>query len=249
MKHHIIVADPAWNFSDGLTMDSVKRGASSQYDVLDFKAIKALPVERVCADDALLALWVPSSMLVEGLEVMEAWGFKHKQTFIWVKVKVNPFEGIIKAIKKDSFNNGKTPLNQTLFSSIKNTIESFDLNDALRFGMGRLLRNTHEIALIGTKGKIYSKLKNKSQRTVHFYKALKHSAKPEGLQDKLDIMFKGSRTAKLEMFARRQRKGWTCVGNEVEGPHFGEDIRDSLDRLSNTRKRKTNESSTTQLQL
>jgi N6-adenosine-specific RNA methylase IME4 len=32
-------------------------------------------------------------------------------------------------------------------------------------------------------------------------------------------------TEKLEMFARRIRPGWTCIGNEVCN---GEDIRDSL---------------------
>ena len=39
---------------------------------------------------------------------------------------------------------------------------------------------------------------------------------------------------KLEMFARRQRKNWICVGNEVDGiGSKGEDIFDSIERLKN----------------
>ncbi len=93
--------------------------------------------------------------------------------------------------------------------------------------MGRLFRQTHEICLIGTNNnKIYKKLKNKSQRSVSFGENLKHSAKPEHLQNSLDEMFPG--TEKLEMFARRHRKDWLCVGNEICN---GEDIRDSLKNL------------------
>ena len=97
---------------------------------------------------------------------------------------------------------------------------------ALAFGMGRLFRQTHEICLIGTSNnKIYKLLENKSQRSVCFAENLKHSAKPEALQNSLEIMF--PKAEKLEMFARRTRSGWTCLGNEIDG----QDIRDALIKL------------------
>ena len=67
MKANVVIADPAWSFSDALTMSDIKRGASSNYPVLSNKAIKELDVESIVADDAVLALWVPSSLLQDGL--------------------------------------------------------------------------------------------------------------------------------------------------------------------------------------
>jgi N6-adenosine-specific RNA methylase IME4 len=172
----------------------VKRSAQSQYATLSLSEIKDLKV-RELADPAgcLLALWVPSVMLEDGLAVMKSWGFKLKQTYVWVKVK-------------------------------KNSSRCEDPDDALAFGMGRLFRQTHEIALIGTSGKsIYPKLKSHSQRSVSHDVNVRHSVKPETLQDKLDVMFPDCK--KLELFARRNRVDWTCLGDGVTG----RDIRDSID--------------------
>src|SRR5690606_15124530 len=69
----------------------------------------------------------------------------------------------------------------------------------------------------------------KSQRSVHFGFNSKHSAKPEDLQDMLDKMFPNGN--KLEMFARRQRPGWWCIGNE-NLMTLNEDIAISLKKLS-----------------
>lgn len=53
----------------------------------------------------------------------------------------------------------------------------------------------------------------------------RHSQKPEAIQDRIERLVPGPY---LELFARRQRPGWTCLGNEVDGL----DIRDSLARLA-----------------
>ena len=93
--------------------------------------------------------------------------------------------------------------------------------------MGRLFRNCHEICLIGINNNgVYKKLKNKSQRTVSFAPNFKHSKKPEKLQDSLELMFPSGNY--LELFARRERNNWTCLGNQI-----GEklDIRESIKKL------------------
>lgn len=207
MKFRVVVADPCWNFSDHLTMSDVKRGAKSNYPVLTTKEIKKLPVKRLAAKDAILALWCPSSLIPDGLDTMKSWGFVFKQTLIWVKTKKDPLS---KVTREHHF-----------------TGEG-DLNDVLAFGMGRTFRQTHEVCLIGTRGRIYDKLKNKSKRSVFFHSATKHSQKPENLQDMLDEMFGGQ---KLELFARRDRKGYVCCGLECPST-ISEDIRDSIDRLA-----------------
>lgn len=197
MKFRVICADPPYSFKDKLSMSDVSRGAESNYSILSISDLKKLPIKDISENDAILALWCPSSLLKEGLDIMNIWGFEFKQTHIWVKTK----------------------------QEIKNT----DLNSCLSFGMGRLFRQTHEVVLLGTKGKIYNHLKNKSQRSVHFFPATKHSSKPENLQNMLDKMFpEGNR---IELFARRKKLNWLCLGNDPNSDSPSEDIRNSLQKI------------------
>lgn len=224
-KYSVIVADPPWPFKDSLKMSDVKRGAQANYDTMTMQQIREMPVEKACnPDGAVLCLWVPGSLLQEGLNTMKAWGFNHKQTYVWVKTKKQPFTGaignllsLIESATK-SYGSSKKHWKNYFLTSLSN----FSLFDTLAFGMGHLFRQTHEICLIGTRGKINSRIANKSQRSVSFAENLKHSAKPEHLQDSLEIMF--PKTRKLELFARRIRPGWTCLGNEIDG----KDIYDAL---------------------
>jgi N6-adenosine-specific RNA methylase IME4 len=240
MNFDLIVADPPWSFDDKLTMSDVKRGSESQYDVLTTADIIKLDVESIASDDAVLVLWVPSSLLQAGMSCMKEWGFDQTQTFIWVKTK-KP-ENVFKTLKKDiktaiklAFDDRSYKDNEALREIVAplNMLDSFNLNECLNFFMGRLFRQTHEIALVGKRGKVYDKLKNKAQRSVLLDINLKHSAKPEGLQDRLEVMFPGAN--KLELFARRVRPGWECVGLECPAS-LGEDIRDSIKRLEELEK-------------
>ena len=193
-KFGLIVADPPWSFDDKLKYekkDNVVRGAAGKYPTLSIEAIADLPIGELSAENSLLALWVPSSQLLNGMRVMEAWGFTYKQLWIWAKTHKND-------------------------------------RSKLAFGMGRLARNCHEPCLVGVKGKYTKELANRSQRNIFLHPGLPHSQKPEDLQDSLELMF--PERNKLEIFARRHRPGWNCIGNEAPAT-LGEDIRDSLGNL------------------
>ena len=167
-KFTVISADPPWKFSDGLKMSKTKRGAGSQYDELNIKEIKALPVSKIAADDSILVLWVPGSFLEEGMDTMKAWGFNQKQIHVWVKTKKDPFISVMKSLKqlfkKDNWKANYTRDYQlkVVAEGHKSLMNDFNPSNILAFGMGRLFRQTHEIALIGTRGKIHSRLKNRS---------------------------------------------------------------------------------------
>lgn len=223
MKFDVIVSDPPWPATDLLAMSKVKRGAAANYSVMTIDDIKNLKVIDIVSDNSVLVLWVPSWLLQEGLDTMKAWGFRQTQTWIWVKTKKDPLETLKKKIRK------KASKKIISVAEVNKLLDSSDLSDVLAFFMGRLFRQTHEIALVGVRGKAYKALENKSQRSVAFAQNLKHSAKPEALQDKLDLMF--STGNKLEMFARRARANWTCVGLECPTT-LNEDIKDSIDRLA-----------------
>lgn len=194
-KFGIIVADPPWSFDDKLKYekkDNTVRGAAGKYPTLDPAAIADLPVGELAAENSILALWVPSSQLLNGIHVMQSWGFEYKQLWIWAKTH-----------KHD--------------------------RSKLAFGMGRLARNCHEPCLVGVRGKYTKELANRSQRNVFLHPGLPHSKKPEDLQNSLELMF--PERNKIEIFARRHRLGWTCIGNEAPNT-LGEDVRDSLGNLT-----------------
>jgi N6-adenosine-specific RNA methylase IME4 len=225
MKFNVIVCDCPWSPADGLNMNATKRGAASNYTTMSTDDLCALPIKDLTdTDGCVLALWVIGSMLEDGMRVMKSWGFQQKQTFVWCKTK-KP-KSLTKILK--------STLDIALQNNIDDTIKLakdsvISLGDyVLGFGLGRLFRQTHELCLIGVNNtKIYKHLQDRAQRSVCFDENKGHSIKTENLQDRLDIMFPGGK--KVELFARRQRRGWTCVGDGVSN----EDIRISLEKIIN----------------
>jgi N6-adenosine-specific RNA methylase IME4 len=90
-KYQIIYADPPWryknyNYAETLQGYRAKRGARKEYPTQDIGWIKSLPVAEISEDDCILFLWVTWPLLIEGTEVIKAWGFEYKTIgFIWVK--------------------------------------------------------------------------------------------------------------------------------------------------------------------
>jgi N6-adenosine-specific RNA methylase IME4 len=78
------------------------------------------------------------------------------------------------------------------------------------FGVGDWLRNQTEHCILAIKGK--PKFDGRASTTVLLAKRTKHSEKPEEFYSMVEKTCFGS---KLDYFARKQRKGWKCYGNEV----------------------------------
>jgi N6-adenosine-specific RNA methylase IME4 len=87
VKFGCVVADPPWQFGDKLTMAPTKRGAESNYPTMGLDALLDMGkmVQAVIKPDAHLYLWCPSSLLDEGIDVMDEWDFTLKTTLIWDK--------------------------------------------------------------------------------------------------------------------------------------------------------------------
>jgi N6-adenosine-specific RNA methylase IME4 len=79
-------------------------------------------------------------------------------------------------------------------------------------GMGYWTRANTEPVLLFTRGKVQRQDKGVPQ--VIMAPRMKHSAKPEEAQDRIERLVAGPY---VELFARRQRPGWTCMGNEIDG--------------------------------
>ena len=82
-----ILADPPWRFTNRTGKIAPEHKRLDRYDTMHLDEIKAMPVERVAADQSHLYLWVPNAMLGDGLEVMRSWGFEYKAMIVWHKIR------------------------------------------------------------------------------------------------------------------------------------------------------------------
>ncbi len=83
----VIYADPPWSY--GNTMPDGTTSPADYYASLSTPAICELPVRELADDNAVLFLWTTSPHLEESFDVIRAWGFKYKTSFVWDKVKHN----------------------------------------------------------------------------------------------------------------------------------------------------------------
>lgn len=211
------MADPAWEYTDALRMAPTKRGAAANYPTMSVQQICDLYQPSIVlhhgramsgtrgslagypvADDAFLFLCVTNSMLIEGVgtRVAHAWGFTPKQIITWVK-------GSIRLIPaRDGCH---------------------DLPDprlVLQIGMGHLTRNVTEPVLVCTRGKYQHLVTHRGtpnliveeEDQIILEPRTSHSTKPEGLYQLIERVVPG---AYCELFARRERPGWSSWGHGV----------------------------------
>jgi len=86
-KISTILVDPPWQFTNRTGKMAPEHKRLSRYSTMPLQAIKALPVSKIVQETAHLYLWVPNALLMEGLQVMEEWGFTYKTNIIWHKVR------------------------------------------------------------------------------------------------------------------------------------------------------------------
>ena len=85
------------------------------------------------------------------------------------------------------------------------------------FGMGRTVRASHETCIVAAKGRPTPLVRNirstfSAPVPLNADGTYRHSAKPEAFFDLVEQLAAGPH---VELFARRQRRGWTCLGDQV----------------------------------
>lgn len=84
----VILADPEWKFETYSEETGMDRSADNHYPTSSLEAIKSRDVGSLAADDSICWLWATVPMLLEGIEVLKAWGFEYKSHLIWNKDRV-----------------------------------------------------------------------------------------------------------------------------------------------------------------
>lgn len=84
----IFYADPPWKYDLEQTSPNLG-GAIKHYNSMTIEELCALPIKKISQKNATLFLWITSPKLNHFLEIMDAWGFTYKTSFVWDKVKHN----------------------------------------------------------------------------------------------------------------------------------------------------------------
>jgi N6-adenosine-specific RNA methylase IME4 len=82
-----VLADPPWRFENRTGKMAPEHQRLLRYPTMSVEEISDLPVPEITDKSAHLYLWVPNALLLEGLTVMENWGFKYKTNLVWQKVR------------------------------------------------------------------------------------------------------------------------------------------------------------------
>lgn len=82
------------------------------------------------------------------------------------------------------------------------------------FGMGRVVRASHEVCLIGIRAvrAEYPRPRVSNVRSVFSAPVGEHSSKPDKFYELVESLYHGPY---VELFARRERPGWDCYGDEL----------------------------------
>jgi len=86
-KFKTILADPPWRFANRNSKASPEYWKFFRYNTMPLKDIISLPVRDIVSNQAHIYLWVPISLIQDGISVMEAWGFEYKTLLVWEKVR------------------------------------------------------------------------------------------------------------------------------------------------------------------
>ena len=82
-KYKIIYADPPWSYAD----QGCQGTMANHYKGMNIKELKELQIKEISDENCILFIWVTYPFLKEGLELIEAWGFKYKTiAFQWIKL-------------------------------------------------------------------------------------------------------------------------------------------------------------------
>lgn len=223
-RFRVLVADPAWPFGNDLPGSG--RGAAKHYNLQTLPAIKAQPLPPL-HDDAVVFLWRVGVFAREAYDVIDAWGFAYHSEIAWFKrgaCSRCKGEGLVRSRryveqKTIALSGAPERVYDGLMEKRCPACDGDGEKDA--FGMGRIVRGSHEICLVGVRGKGRDYLLSKSVRSAFETIADSeivaptgaHSEKPEAFYRLVETLFPGPY---FELHARKPRPGWTTLGHQLE---------------------------------
>jgi len=166
-EYKVLYTDPPWSYNDKCEEGAIQsRSTETHYPTMSIDELCEMDMPKT-GEDAVLFLWATSPLLEESFQVINAWGFKYKASFVWDKVKHN---------------------------------------------MGHYNSVRHEFLLICTKGSCTPDNNKLFDSVQSIEKTKIHSQKPDRFYEIIEELYCGK---KIELFARKKRKGWVSWGDEI----------------------------------
>ena len=223
--HRVILADPPWQHNN---YGMAKHGAAkANYEEMPLDEIAAIPVSDWAADPCALFLWStgPQGADTTPHALMRAWGFRPvTRAFTWVKARPKCRTcGHDWGDHEDASPDPPGRCGRRLYpdSPLEHACKCEAFAVRLYAGTGNYTMGGTEDVWLGVRGSglARDRLARNVRHTVIApppthpgTKRTRHSAKPEAVQDRIERLWPGPR---LELFARRHRPGWTCLGLEL----------------------------------
>lgn len=86
-KYSTILIDPPWRFENRTGKMAPEHKRLKRYPTMTLEEIAAMPIVEHAENPSHLYLWVPNALLMEGLQIMKAWGFCYKTNIVWYKIR------------------------------------------------------------------------------------------------------------------------------------------------------------------
>lgn len=197
-KFSTILADYPWPSAShkGKRDNWIGKNMRPRYHTMTRRQVLDFPLASVAADDCILVMWATWMHLGLAMEVIEAQGFTYCAGMPWLKIiQPNTRTGAM-------FIGGEGCPAISIPAPI--------------YGPGIWFQGCTEPILIARKGhpkfEGFGNPRPARKGIIIAPRDPVHSKKPGALQDWMDEKFPGP---KLELFAREQRAGWTCWGDEL----------------------------------
>ena len=85
-KYAVVVVDPPWPTDGFVTrIGNTPIPSFHKYNVMPISDIMDLPIQKICAQDAWVFLWVTNGMMPHAFNIMAGWGTRYRHLMTWVK--------------------------------------------------------------------------------------------------------------------------------------------------------------------
>lgn len=196
-KFQVLESDCPWSYD--VWSDQESRTADAHYPVMTIEDLCDMgPQVRQIADtNCALFHWVTPPLMKEGIQVIEAWGFRHVTTaFDWWKLARTPLDEV-----------GVADARARGFPIIEYRGRWY----RPFFGLGHYTRGCSEQCLLGIRGSMPVTEKGIGQTIIA--PAREHSRKPDERYPLIERLYPDA--CKIELFARQQWPGWSVWGNQI----------------------------------
>lgn len=206
MKFDYADIDPPWPFDTW--SEKGNNIAGVHYDLMTAEDIKALPINALLADHALVGLWSTFPQMPLALECGKAWGLTYV-TCLFLQIKHYV---------------GKKSQNSWFLGNGKYTRANAEPCFIFKKGDGLGLPADHSIKQIVGDLPLSFRMEDLfPELLLTAYQ--RHSRKVIDCYEGIERMYPAAR--KIRLFARDERPGWVSLGNEVTG----NDIRVDLEAI------------------